>query len=176
MIEVEKGIFRFDGELNTREKTLILVHPWFPIHYEEPYEVFPVGFLGFFGFNKPGYLKNLEKLLSLHKGNKFVFEENSRVQETAEKIALLSGRREGLYLTATFDDDKASSVPLNTDYKSIANLLRRFGKKLIFAGGYIYDRNMDNRGCLGGVYDSLKETGFAVKLLRGGCVSLVGDD
>lgn len=160
MIEVQKGIYRLDGELiNPSGRPLILVHPWFD------------GANGDYttASRNGNYQKNLTELLkSRRESNIFVFEESPKLRVTSQRISRIAGAK-GRYFVET---KPGKGFPLNSCEEDIANFLSESGYEFDFAGGYLRNglsKGWPLRGCLGQVMMFLGSRGISGRTIEECC-------
>jgi len=167
MQEIEKGIYRYDGELNTcNEEPLILMHPWhdegknnFKLYHGNEIST---------SLKDLGYLKNLERLLKesckrnvvLFEGVPFNYSQLQLRDFSQEKLLknfMNSWKRiinlrgdKGLYGIVTYqkssvpffsswDFKKREYITISNPWLIIFNFIRGLSNNLEVAGGYIKD-------------------------------------
>ena len=144
MIELTDGIYRFGKiEENSRERPLVLVHPFFKVT-KGIYKTLDSG----------NYLDNLYELIKNHDEEIILFEQKNEIFRSSEKIVKLR-EGNGINSICTFNN---SPKLLGVDYESIFSWLS--GKSPInlnFAGGYL-------EICLKDIYDSFSRKGFNVTI------------
>lgn len=155
MKEIQPGIFSEEKELvKLADKPLVLVHPYFGDHGSPSFFCVEDGSAG------RGYLSNLDKLLKNSKDrNIFVFEIESELERTRQKISISSGLEGKYFITTIGNANNAEATPLHSGWDEVNYFLGNFGKDFLFAGGYIGFSlfGEDFGGCLGGAYHSLSK-------------------
>lgn len=167
MEEIKKGIFRYEKTLDSVEKPLILVHPW----YSDRNNKFKVSY----GEVGEGYLKNLEKLLKMSKNrNIFLFEESSHFEdsykgaiENISKISDLRKNSDGIYFLRT---NYNNPIPSVASWRDVALVLKNISDKFDIAGGYYWNNpHVFSRGCMGYAKYELRENGIKSDAVPGCC-------
>ena len=146
---------------------VVLVHPFYDAHEHVPrYDLFkfkqdsrmtvqPPTIL-------PGYLLNLDRLVSEHTAPVFVFEEEESAKRTEERLKKLNPALE-LYVVPT---KPHSPEPRSQNWEEVTKRIHAAGQRIAFAGGFLwYCRSQESpekshlNGCLGTTYVKLARKG-----------------
>lgn len=160
MIEVQKGIYRLDGELKSPVgRPIVLVHPWYYGTQADAYETVKL--------EAGSYLDNLERWLESRKNaNIFIFEESLKLGFTSKYLAKIAGSK-GRYFILTLPFDP---LPAETDFTTVAEFLENFDYDFEFAGGLLYNLSgMRMGGCLGSAMKRLGARGISGKTVEECC-------
>jgi hypothetical protein len=169
MIEIETDICRYDGELESDEIPLILVHPWYG--GGSRFKIFRTNEPPRLPLRKKSYPENLSALLceSLDR-NVFLFEEDPLVEETLKRINDISGKKRGLYAIGT---QRATSTPKEATWSNVVRFMKEFSDEMEVAGGYVMERSdqpdRDYAGCAGRVYHELQMREVKPRFVEGCC-------
>lgn len=184
MKEIDKGIYRYNGELGScNDNPLILVHPW----YDEGTQEFKVYKQKVpYVLRARGYLKNLENLLKKSSEREIVLFEGIPFNDTQlqlrefsqeellkdfidswKRIISLRGNK-GLYGIITFKKDPQ---PFFKSWESALKFIKSLSNNVELSGGYLSKSPYygSYEGCAGVVYGKLLKDKFKVKLAKGCC-------
>lgn len=161
MEEVIKGIYRYAGELKSREKPLVLVHPWY--RNGNPWGFRKIGIHSDFGGS---YLSNLVHLLE-NSGDRniFLFEEMGMYDDTLEDIISYRKDERGLYCIPT---KLTEPYPFAISLNEASKYIKGFSNNIDIAGGKFDDENLEY-GCAGTVSRKLRYLGVNANLVSGCC-------
>ena len=148
LIRVKKGIYALKESERKRDKNVfVAVHPYFAI----PGDQIPLN-----------YTSRLEKLVALHSGVIVTLEEKRNLKNTAQKYKEMTPCAERYFIPT----QPCSPEPAETNWKQTILFLKRFEKEpFVLIGGYDWRKKYTKElslGCLGTVYQILKEQGCKV--------------
>lgn len=158
MIEVQKGIYRMDGELEkVSDRSLVLVHPW----YDEGHNSFRL-------YEGTGsYKDNLDKLIELSfVRNLILFEEIDICGKTFKKVRSIRKSQKGLYIVPTI---KGDPFPKYSSWQVVLNFLKSVDTEFNLAGGYLTNGSNGLGGCAGHFGNILIFNAIRVKFLKDCC-------
>lgn len=170
MHQVEKGIFRLDGILEKPEApTLVAVHPWHRLgtRSQPTYIIYDAQTGKGLPFSPSPYLANINRLLETHKGNVFLLEEESVLNESFDRLRVFSEKR-GRYIVPTHD---LTSLPSRANYRTMANLIGERGPHVLLAGGFVVgsESHGNLEACLGLTHANLFSLGLDPEFVEECC-------